>query len=176
METLESGEHISFRNSLRAIPFVIVLNVSKDISRMLTCFGRNPGFGVGALLSMSCLMKSNHCDAVRQMKKIPESALSVSEPNPSWFGNPPNDASNSAWTNKNWLKSRFHFSFAEYHNPHNNAYGVLRVLNDDLVQPNRGLAQLPNFPTSHRGDHFSDFNCRLRRAPTSKHGDLHIHR
>ena len=98
--------------------------------------------GFGALLSMSCLMKSNHCDAMRQMKKIPDSSLTVSEPNPSWFGNPANEPSNPAWTNKNWLKSRFHFSFAEYHNPRNSNYGVLRVLNDDLVQPNRGALHL----------------------------------
>ena len=117
------------------------------------CGGR---MGFGALLSMSCLMKSNHCDAMRQMKKIPDSSLTVSEPNPSWFGNPANEPSNPAWTNKNWLKSRFHFSFAEYHNPRNSNYGVLRVLNDDLVQPNRGA-------------------LHLQRAPASQHGDLHLH-
>jgi hypothetical protein len=85
-------------------------------------------------------MNANQCGAIPQMKKIPESALAVSEPNPSWFGNPGNEPSNPAWTNKNWLKSRFHFSFAEYSNPQNSAFGVLRVLNDDLVQPNRGTS------------------------------------
>eukprot|EP00960_Hanusia_phi_P015987 471178-Hanusia_phi.AAC.1 len=49
------------------------------------------------------------------------------------FGNPSNEAL-STWTNKNWLKSRFHFSFAEYSNPKNSNFGVLRVMNDDLVQ------------------------------------------
>ena len=44
----------------------------------------------------------------------------------------------SGWTNKNWLISRFHFSFAEYSNPRNLNFGVLRVMNDDLVQPKRG--------------------------------------
>jgi hypothetical protein len=39
------------------------------------------------------------------------------------------------------LKSRFHFSFAEYSNPDNQNFGVLRVMNDDLVQPNRGANQ-----------------------------------
>jgi redox-sensitive bicupin YhaK (pirin superfamily) len=33
-----------------------------------------------------------------------------------------------------WLESRFHFSFAEYYNPQNTEFGVLRVLNDDLVK------------------------------------------
>ncbi|CAI5995157.1 unnamed protein product [Closterium sp. NIES-65] len=49
------------------------------------------------------------------MRKIPSSSLYVSRP---------------TW----WLESRFHFSFAEYFNPANQEFGVLRVLNDDLVQ------------------------------------------
>jgi hypothetical protein len=40
--------------------------------------------------------------------------------------------------NRNWLKSRFHFNFAEYHNGPGQ-FGVLRVMNDDLVQPKRGF-------------------------------------
>lgn len=32
-----------------------------------------------------------------------------------------------------WLKSKFHFSFAEYRNPDNVNFGTLRVINDDLV-------------------------------------------
>jgi redox-sensitive bicupin YhaK (pirin superfamily) len=43
------------------------------------------------------------------------------------------------WTNVNWLKSRFHFSFAEFHDSSNQNFGVLRVMNDDLVQPARGF-------------------------------------
>jgi quercetin 2,3-dioxygenase len=54
------------------------------------------------------------------------------------FGNNENDSKNPNWTNKNWLKSRFHFSFAEYMNPRNMGFGVVRVFNDDLVQPSRG--------------------------------------
>jgi hypothetical protein len=63
------------------------------------------------------------------------------EPDPHMFGNERNDIKNPNWTNKNWLKSRFHFSFAEYSNSRNSAFGVLRVLNDDLVQPKRGNCQ-----------------------------------
>jgi len=55
-----------------------------------------------------------------------------------------NDATNSSWTNKNWLMSRFHFSFAEYNNPQNSNFGVLRVMNDDLVQPKRGFGEHPH--------------------------------
>lgn len=73
-------------------------------------------------------------------RKISRTKLGISEPNPRMFGNQANDASNPSWTNPNWLKSRFHFSFAEYYNPANTNFGVLRVLNDDLVQPSRGFA------------------------------------
>jgi len=45
----------------------------------------------------------------------------------------------NCWTNGNWLKSRFHFSFAEYRNYKNTNFGCLRVMNDDLVQGNRGF-------------------------------------
>jgi quercetin 2,3-dioxygenase len=55
------------------------------------------------------------------------------------FGNDRNDLKNPNWTNQNWLKSRFHFSFAEYMNPSNMGFGVVRVFNDDLVQPQRGI-------------------------------------
>lgn len=54
------------------------------------------------------------------MKPIPASSLYVSTP---------------TW----WLESRFHFSFAEYYNPENAEFGVLRVLNDDLVKPKAGF-------------------------------------
>lgn len=63
----------------------------------------------------------------------------VSEPAAYMFGNPEDEPNNKAWTNGNWLKSRFHFSFAEYSSRHNSQFGVLRVMNDDLVQPNRGF-------------------------------------
>jgi len=68
----------------------------------------------------------------------------IIEPNPSWFGNSANEPSNPTWTNQNWLKSRFHFSFAEYSNAHNMGFGILRVMNDDLVQPSRGFGTHPH--------------------------------
>ena len=38
-----------------------------------------------------------------------------------------------------WLDSHFHFSFADYRNPLNMQFGVLRVLNDDMVKPGAGF-------------------------------------
>lgn len=43
-----------------------------------------------------------------------------------------------------WLDSHFHFSFAEYFNPQNIRFGVLRVVNDDLVQPGTGFDAHPH--------------------------------
>lgn len=47
-------------------------------------------------------------------------------------------------SNLGWLQSRFHFSFAEYRNPANVHFGVLRVLNDDIVKPNSGFDTHPH--------------------------------
>jgi redox-sensitive bicupin YhaK (pirin superfamily) len=43
-----------------------------------------------------------------------------------------------------WLDSRFHFSFAEYYNPDNIQFGVLRVINDDRVAPGTGFDTHPH--------------------------------
>ena len=43
-----------------------------------------------------------------------------------------------------WLDSHFHFSFADYCNPQNIQFGILRVVNDDLVQPNTGFDTHPH--------------------------------
>jgi redox-sensitive bicupin YhaK (pirin superfamily) len=43
-----------------------------------------------------------------------------------------------------WLNSHFHFSFAEYFNPENMQFGVLRVLNDDMVQSGEGFETHPH--------------------------------
>ncbi|KAL7557172.1 hypothetical protein ACA910_018325 [Epithemia clementina (nom. ined.)] len=82
--------------------------------------------------------------ATASVRVVPNSTLFVSEPEPFWFGNERNPKNDPAWTNGNWLKSRFHFSFAEYNNVKNSDFGVLRVMNDDLVQPHRGFGTHPH--------------------------------
>lgn len=51
---------------------------------------------------------------------------------------------NMGTSNLGWLESRFHFSFAEYRNPQNINFGVLRVLNDDIIHPQGGFGTHPH--------------------------------
>jgi redox-sensitive bicupin YhaK (pirin superfamily) len=47
-------------------------------------------------------------------------------------------------SNQGWLQSRFHFSFAQYRDFNNLNFGVLRVLNDDIVHPHSGFDMHPH--------------------------------
>ncbi len=43
-----------------------------------------------------------------------------------------------------WLKSKHHFSFANYYNPTRMGFGKLRVVNDDWVEPGTGFPSHPH--------------------------------
>ncbi len=43
-----------------------------------------------------------------------------------------------------WLRSHFHFSFADYYNPANIQFGALRVINDDQIAPHTGFDTHPH--------------------------------
>lgn len=47
-------------------------------------------------------------------------------------------------TQLSWLKSRHSFSFADYHDPLHHHFGVLRVINDDVVQADAGFDTHPH--------------------------------
>lgn len=51
---------------------------------------------------------------------------------------------NMGSSNLGWLESRFHFSFAQYRNYDNIQFGVLRVLNDDIIHPSSGFDTHPH--------------------------------
>lgn len=43
-----------------------------------------------------------------------------------------------------WLKATYSFSFSDYYNPERMHFGVLRVLNDDIVAPHSGFDTHPH--------------------------------
>ena len=43
-----------------------------------------------------------------------------------------------------WLNAKHSFSFASYHNPQKVHFGVLRVLNDDIVAAGMGFGMHPH--------------------------------
>ena len=47
-------------------------------------------------------------------------------------------------SNLGWLESRFHFSFADYYDSENINFGVLLVLNDDIIHPKGGFPTHPH--------------------------------
>ena len=54
------------------------------------------------------------------------------------------DHRNMGKSDLGWLKTIFHFSFADYYNIDNMNFGVLRVLNDDLIAPETGFDYHPH--------------------------------
>ncbi|MFP4845968.1 pirin family protein [Winogradskyella sp. PE311] len=53
-------------------------------------------------------------------------------------------ADTRGYADHGWLKSHHTFSFSSYQNPERNNFGMLRVLNDDLVQPKMGFGTHPH--------------------------------
>ncbi|MFV5703273.1 pirin family protein [Flavobacterium sp. XS2P12] len=53
-------------------------------------------------------------------------------------------ADTRGFANHGWLESKHTFSFANYHNPERMHFGVLRVLNDDRVNPGMGFGTHPH--------------------------------
>lgn len=53
-------------------------------------------------------------------------------------------ASDRGFADHGWLQAAHSFSFAGYYNPEKIHFGVLRVLNDDIVAPGMGFGQHPH--------------------------------
>lgn len=54
------------------------------------------------------------------------------------------DSKNMGKSNYGWLQGNFHFSFAEYFKPTNINFGVLRVLNDEVMKASGGFDTHPH--------------------------------
>lgn len=53
-------------------------------------------------------------------------------------------AEGRGYTKLSWLESHHSFSFGNYHNPANMAFGALRVLNDDIIVGGTGFGTHPH--------------------------------
>ncbi len=53
-------------------------------------------------------------------------------------------ANERGYNNIGWLKANFSFSFANYYNPSKMHFGVLRVLNDDIIEGGTGFGTHPH--------------------------------
>lgn len=53
-------------------------------------------------------------------------------------------ADSRGYANHGWLEARHTFSFAGYYDPERVHFGMLRVLNDDIVAPARGFGMHPH--------------------------------
>ncbi len=66
-----------------------------------------------------------------------------------------------------WLSARYHFSFADYHDPDRMGFGPLRVWNDDTIRPDTGFA-----PHGHRDMEIITY---VRRGAITHHDHLGNH-
>ena len=86
-------------------------------------------------------------------------------------------ADSRGFANHGWLKSYHTFSFASYQNSERMNFGMLRVLNDDLLQPKMGFGTHPHrnmeiisIPISGALSHKDDMNNQL----SIEVGEVHV--
>ena len=87
------------------------------------------------------------------------------------------EANSRGYANHGWLESYHSFSFANYYNPERLHFGVLRVLNDDRVNPGMGFGTHPHdnmeiISIPLEGD--LEHKDSMGNVATIKHGDIQV--
>lgn len=88
-------------------------------------------------------------DSYREKKQVgfnhlPEAETGVTNKNGEGMKTVLHKAETRGHANHGWLDSHHTFSFARYYNPERMNFGVLRVLNDDVVSSGRGFGTHPH--------------------------------
>ncbi|MEM6316129.1 MAG: pirin family protein [Bacteroidota bacterium] len=106
------------------------------------------GVATGSSLAKANNVQPNHSTYDKMMQQVgfnhlPEDA-GITTKNKNGMKTVLHKADTRGHANHGWLDSHHTFSFARYYNPERMNFGVLRVLNDDVVSEGRGFGTHPH--------------------------------